>query len=121
VTSVVLAGCGDKTTTVTGKVSLDGQPVEAGFVILYGPTGACVSTGIIDGTYEVHNPPRGNVTVVVSDGAEPPRPGATATRQQQRPGSIPPRYQSKQTSPLKLELKEGPNSFDVELVSVQPK
>jgi hypothetical protein len=115
----VLTGCGGQATTVTGAVLLDGQPLQGGFIVLYGSSGACVSTSIVNGTYEVRQPPRGGVTVAIFDGLPPMRREVAATAKSPRSSSVPMRYQSKETSPLKVEVKEGTNAFNVELVSVE--
>jgi hypothetical protein len=114
----VLAGCGDKpTTSLRGTVTLDGQPLQSGYIVVYGPEAGCVADQIRGGSYEVRNPPLGQVTVVISDGASPTLPGWTPDAKDYRAGGIPLEYLSKATSPLKVPIKEGVNPLNVTMVS----
>jgi hypothetical protein len=66
---VGLAGCqsGSDTGTVTGKVTLDGQPVASGIVTVLAKCGGTPVTAIIspDGTYRVEKVPAGEILVGV--------------------------------------------------------
>lgn len=63
---VTLVGCGGSKTTITGKVTIDGQPLPAGR-IAFVPSkgGAGVGAEIKDGQYTVEKVPYGNVKVTV--------------------------------------------------------
>lgn len=114
----LLAGCKDNSiTTLSGKVTLDGQPFETGIIIFYSPVEGCVSERVHDGQYEVRNPPLGEVVIVLSDGSTPMLPDWKPDPKSFRPGAIPPQYLTKETSPLKVEVKQGQNNYDVALVS----
>ena len=117
VLSILLTGCGEEDqTTLSGEITLDGEPVKSGFILVYGPVNGWVSENIQDGKYEVISPPLGEVTLVVSDGSPRP-PGWKPDSAHYRPGSIPPQYTAKEVSPLKTEVKEGSNTFDVRMES----
>ncbi len=58
-------GCGGGKGTVSGTVTLDGQPLPAGNIVFYPSKGPGVSGVIQDGTYSVKGVPTGQVTVTV--------------------------------------------------------
>jgi hypothetical protein len=162
----LLVGCGDDTTaTVRGTVSLHGEPLESGFIILYAKSGVCVSAPIRQGQFEVRLAPLGQVAVAISDGKFPdkpdakprPQPGSGGAAIPGMGGAVPPdtvgpplpgmggagrrgpgpvlppnmkpkpqpdcppivpsKYQARETSPLQIQVEQGSNSFDFELVS----
>jgi hypothetical protein len=61
------AGCGRKTGTVSGKVTLNGEPLKGGNVSFVRSDGVPTKSGTIaeDGTYKIEDVPVGNATVVV--------------------------------------------------------
>ena len=66
VLAVALSGCGNGTSTLTGKVSYRGRPVASGSIIVL-QDGGTARSGIIqpDGTYSVSGVERGHVRVGV--------------------------------------------------------
>ncbi len=63
---VTLVGCGGSKTTITGKVTIDGQPLPAGRIAFVpGKGGTGVGADIKDGQYTVEKVPYGNVKVTV--------------------------------------------------------
>ncbi|HTU18925.1 MAG TPA: hypothetical protein VMG10_12770 [Gemmataceae bacterium] len=124
-----VAGCGSKTGTVEGKVSVDGRPANGGIVIFSGAEGRS-SPGTIheDGTYQADDVPVGPVKVAImpdmrmgSDGspARPPLPGtpAAAPSSAAVPVLIPRKYTKVDTSGLTLTVQGGKNSFDIVMTS----
>lgn len=125
---LVFGGCGDGKASVTGTVTLDGQPVEGG-PDLYGtvsffPEGGTGATavGIIGpaGAYNVETGSRlglspGNyqVAVAVKKIHPPDRPEGLT-----RPERVSPiKYSRPAESGLRAEVKPGSNEFDFDLVS----
>jgi hypothetical protein len=62
--ALALAGCGKGKGTVSGKVTLDGDPLPAGRILFVGDKGEA-SADIKDGQYTANNVPTGNVKVAV--------------------------------------------------------
>lgn len=66
VLAVGVIGCGTASPdAVSGKVTLNGQPVAGEVVFLVGGAEKAASPIKLDGTYQVSNPPRGEVEVLV--------------------------------------------------------
>jgi hypothetical protein len=118
-----VAGCGDKA-TVTGKVTIDGAPANAGSVIFSTEKGKS-ATGDIrsDGTYTVADAPLGAVRISIlpmvgmggGDVTLPAgMPGASSSL---KPVPIPPRYQNVATSGLTYTIKRGTNEHNILLSS----
>ncbi|AMV27235.1 hypothetical protein VT84_22730 [Gemmata sp. SH-PL17] len=78
ITVLALAGCGEPTTDVSGKVTYRGKPVAFGTVVVLDAAGAPKSGQIQpDGTYRVSGVRPGPVKVAVSS---PPPPGSEPSR-----------------------------------------
>lgn len=72
--ALAAAGCGNNTTTVSGRVSYNGKPVVFGTVVMVGANGVPVNGPIQpDGSFTVSGVPVGTVKVSVNS---PPPPGA---------------------------------------------
>jgi len=85
---------------VTGKVSFQGKPLTEGTVAFVPEKGNAVSGKIgADGTYKVANVPAGSYVVVITD----------------TKGALPASYGDAKTSKLKVEVKKGANTADLEL------
>jgi len=84
--SLVASGCGARTTTLTGTVQYQGQPVSSGSVILYCADKQIVR-GMIDanGSYSIPNVPPGRATMTVQSEARVP---AGMKFQQKLPPSV---------------------------------
>ena len=119
---MLLVGCGRSPATVTGVVSMDGQPLQRGNVGFAPVSGGMKATSRIqsDGSYELStNRDSGlqlgdyQVTVVSrepgeSKGSGPPMPGKTL---------IPIRYGRVKTSKLNYTVESGSNTINIELSS----
>lgn len=114
-----LCGCRPKVPmgTVSGKVTLQGQPLAAGAVQFLNPklgAGACVNLDA-SGSYKITDPiPTGDYLVAVGPFAPPPheadkQPPATAV-------AIPIQYYAPTTSGLTATIKEGANVADFQLI-----
>jgi hypothetical protein len=66
VVAVALSGCGNGTSTLSGKVNFPGRPVTSGSIIVL-QDGGTARSGVIqpDGTYSVAGVERGHVRVAV--------------------------------------------------------
>lgn len=124
-----LSGCGGVyDSTVSGVVTLDGNPVPRGTVTFH-PTEAGPSSYARieeDGTYSVQTgrerglpPGEYQVTVIAN---EPPPVLQTAAGGPPPSGKpiTPPWYRSKQTSGLRYTVENGSNEIDLELSSEPP-
>lgn len=133
--SLALGGCSHdpnmpKLGRVYGKVTYNGKPVGSGHVVFTpaagkgGDTGQTASGDIeSNGSYELTTFKSGDgailgehvVSVEVREG-DMPQPKADSTIQYVLPKSvIPTKYSSPDTSPLRYTVKEGSNSFDIDL------
>jgi hypothetical protein len=124
------AGCGQKSASVTGKVTYRGTPLASGTVVFVGPDGTTAGTGMImpDGTYSVPKAPVGAVKAAVQS---PPPPGAYGGPQlvgspqdeevkaawavASRYVAIPPQAGNPQQSGLSYQLKPGRNTVEINL------
>jgi hypothetical protein len=64
---VLVAGCGSRVATVSGKVTYKGRPVRSGGIVLLNPDGLSIAKGIIqpDGSYVVEGVKHGRVKIGV--------------------------------------------------------
>jgi len=119
---LLLAGCGSKVATVSGKVTLDGKPLTKGDVAFYAGGAAALATGSIDssGNYTLRTgtdrgltPGNYQVTIVANDIVEP-----TTEFAPLMPKLITPaKYSSASTSGLTAEVKAGSNTHNFDLQS----
>lgn len=114
-------GCGGDTVTLTGNVTVGGQPLESGTVIARGATGQVVYGVVQAGKYEVPNVPAGQVKLAVVDvsGAGGAAAGGGAGRGAPAPGKagganaatskskIPPDYQDPDKTPVTHDTNSG--------------
>lgn len=118
---VAVVGCGGGPPELTGKVTLDGKPVEIGTITLTPADGKGQTAGgpIKDGAYTVADAPLGTVKVSISGQKvvgkrklynTPDSPEMPVTVE-----ALPARYN--QQSTLTLDVKAGKNSKDWELSS----
>jgi hypothetical protein len=114
-----LAGCGPATATISGEVTVDGQPLKKGF-IMYSPAdgiGQPVTAPIEDGRYHVKTV-LGNKFVQISEPvviAKHPEAGDPTKFIEQTQERLPERYHVK--SELTFEAKAGANTKDWKLES----
>jgi hypothetical protein len=120
------AGCGPgvpPTGEVHGKVTVNGNPVTAGFVKFFPEAGGePVSTGLAaDGTYRATGIPVGRAKVAIETlpfkNLTPPPPGIAkqigGPRTKYVP--IPAKYEKPDTSELTVEVEKGAKEWNVEL------
>jgi hypothetical protein len=116
-------GCGGETgptmAPVTGKVTLDGEVVPAGSVVFYPEnTEMPVSSALIqpDGTFELAAGESGTGAVLGNHRVTviPPDPISFGTAKQVKV-DIPEKYRMPDTSGLTQEVKEGPNTVQIDL------
>lgn len=123
-----LSGCGGGGGSVSGTVTLDGNPLKGGVVTFHPVAGGASAIGAVskDGTYEVAignelGLPPGEYIVTV-DAAEtvtsepglaggPPKPPPPPKR------ITPDKYANKDTSDLRATVKTGSNKIPLELTS----
>ncbi|MCA9113513.1 MAG: carboxypeptidase regulatory-like domain-containing protein [Planctomycetaceae bacterium] len=121
-----LAGCGssepgaDKVTgSVVITVTADGAPVTQGSVNLANPATGEGGGGSLDetGTVTIDRVAVGEYTVTILPPEADPVPPAPGQAPPPNPddGTIPARYRSTDTSPLKAKVEEGENSFSFAL------
>jgi hypothetical protein len=111
-------GCGNPVATVTGKVTLDGKALEFGDIGFHLENGTSVgNTKIMNGgAYSIGanaQLPPGSYKVVII---------ANETSVSKGPGSVvmpkritPEKYGTKESTPLKVELKAGANTANFDL------
>jgi hypothetical protein len=138
VVALLGCGCGGTTTgTLAGKVMFKGEPLQEGTVTVIASNQRSFQTGVQAGAYEIPGLPPGDakVTVIAPDsGAEPGLlPAANdptlSKRAQKRIAAdkakeaasgrkrqpVSPIYSKVETTPLKVTIKTGPNSYDIAL------
>ncbi len=120
---LVLSGCGESGTSpgdsVSGKVTLGGQPV-AGTVVFVWPDRKEMSAPLtVEGKYQILNPAKGEVqilvkapaTMVVPKGAKAlEMPGAVPTV-----GTLPPEKYAKPKNGLAFNITGGQQTYDIVL------
>lgn len=111
-------GCGNPVATVTGKVTLDGKPLDFGNLGFHLENGSAVATTTIlnGGIYSIGanaKLPPGNYKAIII---------ANETSVSKGPGEVvmpkrisPEKYSSKESTPLKVELKPGSNTANFDL------
>lgn len=115
------AGCGGgHGASVTGRVTLDGKPLDTGTVTFHPEDEGPTAYGGIhpDGSYQVKTGtqqglPPGEYRVTVMASTEPPTDGPSV------PGEMitPPRYADPAQSGLRCTVERGANQYDIPLTS----
>lgn len=125
----VAAGCGKEKprATVSGVVTLAGQPLDQGFVTFFSSNG---TSGFSDigpgGTYSLLGPNKeegvspGSYTAVVMPSMAQIKKAHNDPRIRVKDSSIPLIYTSAGSSPLKYEVAVGPNEIDLALDDKSP-
>jgi hypothetical protein len=121
---LLAAGCGGAEATVSGRVTLDNEPLQRGTVTFVPQDGGTPGYGPIDseGNYQVPSrgraglsPGRYAVTVVARQPSEEP----ASPLGMPGPGKslIPPRYSTVERSDLRFTVERGANRIDLSLRS----
>lgn len=117
-TVLLLLGCGSGTKGphggISGKVTLDGNPVTAGQVSFFSSEMATGGMATIqaDGTYQLETPlPTGEYAVTLAGPVE--EPGGPAAP----PFKVPPRYLQPASSGLTCTVSAGENTYDILLTT----
>jgi hypothetical protein len=136
VLAAAVCGCGAKTGTVAGKVTVDGKPA-VGATVIFGGENNMTAAAIVydDGTFETPGVPVGPVTIALMPDmgvrVKPPSagedsgPGGGAGpsgfpvfgKKPTPSPAIPKRYQTASTSGLTLTVTGGRNEFNIEMTS----
>jgi hypothetical protein len=123
-------GCGEGSASVSGKVTLNGQPLTGGAITFHAAGGRAEGSWIDpEGNYAIARAPVGQVkvTVVATQTREPPKTprkrevpqhpesqgggGAPAGK----PSAIPPKYKDPEKSPLTYTLSRGSQVINIDL------
>jgi hypothetical protein len=121
---VLIPGCSE-TNSVSGKVTLKGEPVKAGFVTFIGEDNHRKVANIgSDGEYTLNQPPMGTVKVTVAGvttTAPAPKAGQRAMRdvhgvaQEEGSSQAVPRRYADPNNGLTFNVTGGTQRFDIEL------
>ena len=120
VVAILATGCGSPQATLTGKITLDNQPVVDGQIRLEGKEADAAS--IKDGAYEIKMPPgeyKVQINASIKTGERPAYAGDPNSPKIDITESIIPLKYNVNTE-LKVDLKAGPNQHDFNLVSDVP-
>jgi hypothetical protein len=134
VAALLLAGCGDPLNRggdVHGRVTIDGEPVTAGNVLMVSEDGKWTGIGPINasGDYVVKEPPLGKVKIAVQtemyrDAPPPPKPGGKDGSPMVPPDpsvrgtvykAIPRKYEQIDSAELSCTVVQGQQPFDLKL------
>jgi hypothetical protein len=116
-----LSGCGESrrpSGSVSGKVILEGQPLDEGQVVFYDADGVPVGAAKLtsSGEFRLDQPiPVGNYQVAVVPAEGEPPAGLEDAARFEAIKKVPEQYWSQTTSGLTAEVNEGDNSFTFEL------
>jgi hypothetical protein len=121
VLAAALAGCGKERGGVSGKVTLQGQPVSEGEVQFYDREWGAFMTAKLnaDGSYVVRTADGpglwvGTYQVAIVPAREDPPLGSTAPPAP-KPFKVPPKYWDPKTSGLKITVEDSNRPFDFDL------
>jgi hypothetical protein len=141
---LALAGCGKQKGGLSGKVTLNGETLDAGQVTAFNEAGDVLALGpILDGEYRLSDMPLGPVTLVVQTYAPDGRPAGLAGSPPPPPGArpmppeivkdhdkdlpdavrkaveslkpVPLKYSNVKQSDLKVTVAKGETNFNIEM------
>jgi hypothetical protein len=125
----IAAGCGKgkPASTVSGKVTLAGQPLEEGAITFFSSTGSTGTSEIgAGGSYSLMGPNKeegvvpGRYTAIVMPSMAQIKKTHNDPRIRVKDSSIPIKYTSAASSPLKYDVAVGPNTIDILLDGESP-
>lgn len=124
----MMAGCGSKSGTISGKVTYQGKAVEGGSVnFLSEGANSTMKTGGIqkDGSYSVSGVPVGPAKITVQGmkarrllipaALQKEQGGVKEVKTEQSEVYVPPRYGKTETSDLKYDVQSGKQQHDIDL------
>jgi hypothetical protein len=101
-------GAGEELASVQGTVSLNGKPLPSGKIIFHLGDGQFVGAKIKeDGTFKVDRLPPGTHAVTIESTQKTPKGDVK--------NLLPPKYSSEEHSGLRLEVKKGMNTCQVDI------
>jgi len=119
IAAIFTAGCdkGGASNVVSGKVTLDGEPVSGVVVFIGADSKEASAPAGIDGAYKIENPPLGQCKILVKGtagitGMAPPKDAPAMGKQGLAP---PPKYGAPNSSDLSYEVKAGKHTHNIEL------
>jgi len=119
IAAILAAGCGEKqaANVVSGKVTLDGEPVSGTVVFIGADSKEASAPTNLEGAYKIENPPLGQCKVLVRGmagltGTAPPKDAPSMGKQGAAP---PPKYGAVTTTDLSYEVKAGKHTYNIEL------
>lgn len=122
--AVALTGCGPPgipSGTVSGTVTLEGQPVESGEISFVSSAGAAASGSITNGQFTLENSlPTGKYAVGIAPTALTEAPGEGGDTIAAPTSSVPIGYHMPGTSGLSQDIQEGPNTITMDLKKSGP-
>lgn len=115
-----LVGCGSSGPTkftIEGEVTLDGEPIKSGYILLRDPTRQVGSAEapIVDGVYQIETLP-GDKTVEITARKEVPLPGGRPNIEGDSTTfveAIPARYNKKSSLQLKVDADRQQQDFEL--------
>jgi hypothetical protein len=104
----------EKTGTVVGKVTYRGKPLPGGTITFVTAKGKALSGRLdTEGAYEVKNIPVGEVRVLVT--TVPVKPTPKDAKQPAKYVQIPKKYADPKTTPLRVQVKQGEQTANIQL------
>jgi hypothetical protein len=125
----IAAGCGKEkpASTVSGEVTLAGQPLDQGVVTFFSSAGSTGTSEIgAGGTYSLMGPNKekgvapGHYTAIVMPSMAQIKKAHNDPRVRVKDSAIPIKYTSAGSSPLKYDVAVGPNTIDIVLDGESP-
>jgi hypothetical protein len=121
--AVLATGCGGRSGTVKGKISVGGVPLKRGLITFLSQVGNkdAYSAAVIDGNYETDPIPTGTCRIVVIHAQLPPEAAAKGNdlvpvrKRGERRQEVPAQFHDPDTSGLSIDVGPGTNTFDKDL------
>lgn len=123
-TVLLLSGCGEAATKVSGKVSYRGKPLNSGTITFFCKDNQVVRSCQIgpDGGYAIDNVPIGNAKITVSVPPPPPKMSAEVAKMAPsgdepppKPVLVPTKYGDPEKSGLTYQVQKGSQPHDIDL------
>ena len=120
--AVIITGCGSGKPVMEGRITLDGEPIAKGSILLMPAdgTGQTAGTGIVDGRYRM-DASLGPMKVIINSPRKSdrkqfvPTPEDTSNMAHLYVETVPPRYN--EATELVVTVRPGRNEFDFALES----